>query len=212
MAAVIRPILTRDIRPNSNPFRSGREAQFSWRSRERGISGPKRSIHNPMATLAPKVSPVRSHSSSYEEYVNPRWVSLLNILDMNVRYERCAGSELFTEDGRRILDFLSGYCVHNTGHNHPYIVQALKDELDKSGPAMLQSHVPEIAGELAKRLCQLAGGGLEKVYFGSSGSEGVEAAIKFARAPTPLPALVYAKSSFHALTPAPLSLTTDPSR
>jgi len=56
----------------------------------------------------------------------------------------------FTEDGRRILDFLSGYC----------------------------------AGELGERLCRLAGGGLEEVYFGSSGSEGVEAAIKFARATT----------------------------
>jgi ornithine--oxo-acid transaminase len=162
-----------------------------------------------MATLASKVSPARSHSSSYEEYVNPQWVSLLNILDMNVRYERCAGSELFTEEGRRILDFLSGYCVHNTGHNHPYIVQALKDELDKSGPAMLQSHVPEIAGELAKRLCQLAGGGLEKVYFGSSGSEGVEAAIKFARATTGRAGIVYAKSSFHGLTAGALSLMND---
>jgi ornithine--oxo-acid transaminase len=35
---------------------------------------------------------------------------------MNVRYDRCLGVELFTEDGRRILDFLSGYCVHNVGH------------------------------------------------------------------------------------------------
>src|SRR5258707_8630739 len=161
-----------------------------------------------MATQASKVSPARSLSSSYEEYVNPQWVALLNILDMNVRYERCAGSELFTEDGRRILDFFSGYCVHNTGHNH-HIVQALKDELDKSGPAMLQSHVPEIAGELAKRLSQLAGGGLEKVYFGSSGSEGVEPAIKFARAPTSRAGIVYAKSSFHGLTAGAWSLMND---
>jgi ornithine--oxo-acid transaminase len=162
-----------------------------------------------MATQASKISRARSPSSSYEEYVNPQWVSLLNILDMNVRYERCAGAELFTEDGRRILDFLSGYCVHNTGHNHPYIVQALKHELDKIGPAMLQSHVPAIAGELARRLCQLAGGGLEKVYFGSSGSEGVEAAIKFARATTGRAGIVYAKSSFHGLTAGALSLMND---
>jgi ornithine--oxo-acid transaminase len=162
-----------------------------------------------MATQASKISAARSLSSSYKEYVNPQWVALLNILDMNVRYQRCADSELFTEDGRRILDFLSGYCVHNTGHNHPYIVQALKDELDKSGPAMLQSHVPEIAGELAKRLCQLAGGGLEKVYFGSSGSEGIEAAIKFARASTGRNGIVYAKSSFHGLTAGALSLMND---
>jgi len=104
-------------------------------------------------------------AQSYKEYVNPQWVAVLNLLDMNVEYERCEGCELFTKDGRRILDYLSGYCVHNTGHNHPYVVEALKQELDKLGPAMLQSHVPAIAGELAERLRELAGGGLKKVYF-----------------------------------------------
>jgi ornithine--oxo-acid transaminase len=134
---------------------------------------------------------------------------LLNLLGMNVECERCLGSELLTKDGRRILDFLSGYCVHNTGHNHRYIIQAVKDEMDKCGPAMLQSHVPGIAGELAGRLCELAGGGLEKVYFCSSGSEGVEAAIKFARATTGRAGIVYAKSSFHGLTAGALSLMND---
>jgi ornithine--oxo-acid transaminase len=148
-------------------------------------------------------------SRTYEEYVNPQWVALLNLLGMNVEYERCSGCELFTKDGRRILDFLSGYCVHNTGHNHAYIVKALKAELDKSGPAMLQSHVPALAGILAERLCRLAGGGLKKVYFGSSGSEGVEAAIKFARAATSRPAIVYARNSFHGLTTGALSLMND---
>jgi ornithine--oxo-acid transaminase len=152
---------------------------------------------------------VPSSTSSYHDHVNPQWVALLNLLGMNVEYQRCLGCELFTKDGRRILDFLSGYCVHNTGHNHPYIIQALKDEMDKCGPAMLQSHVPEIAGELARRLCELAGGELEKVYFGSSGSEGVEAAIKFARATTGRAGIVYAKSSFHGLTAGALSLMND---
>ena len=156
------------------------------------------------ATLEPS-----TRTSSYREYVNPQWVSLLNILDMNVEYERCIGAELFTRDGRRILDFLSGYCVHNTGHNHPAIVRALKEELDKSGPAMLQSHIPELAGELAERLCRLSGGGLTKAYFGSSGSEGVEAAIKFCRATTKRPGVLYARSSFHGLTAGALSLMND---
>src|ERR1700719_3996664 len=150
-----------------------------------------------------------SNTSNYNDYVNPQWVSLLNLLGMNVEYERCLGCELFTKDGRRVLDFLSGYCVHNTGHNHPYIIRALKDEMDRCGPAMLQSHVPEIAGELARRLCELAGGNLEKVFFGSSGSEGVEAAIKFARATTGRAGIVYAKSSFHGLTAGALSLMND---
>ena len=159
------------------------------------------------ATIAPPE--VSAATSNYQDYVNPQWVSLLNLLGMNVQYERCLGCELFTKDGRRILDFLSGYCVHNTGHNHLYIIQALKDEMDRCGPAMLQSHVPQIAGELARRLCELAGADLQKVYFGSSGSEGVEAAIKFARATTGRASIVYAKSSFHGLTTGALSLMND---
>ena len=157
-------------------------------------------------TVSLKVS---TATSDYQDYVNPQWVSLLNLLGMNVEYERCLGCELFTKDGRRILDFLSGYCVHNTGHNHPYIIEALKNEMDRCGPAMLQSHVPQIAGELARRLCELAGGDLKKVYFGSSGSEGVEAAIKFARATIGRAGIVYAKSSFHGLTTGALSLMND---
>src|SRR6202521_6426723 len=155
-------------------------------------------------------APAASLGSDYATYVNPRWAALLNLLQMNVKYERCFGTELFTADGRRILDYLSGYCVHNIGHNHPYVIQALKDEMDRCGPAMLQSHVPELAGELARRLCDLAGGELRKVFFGSSGSEGVEAAIKFARATTGRSGIVYAKSSFHGLTAGALSLMTDP--
>src|SRR5580700_11199943 len=157
----------------------------------------------------PTISSTAVSQSLYSDYVNPQWVALLNLLDMNVRYERCLGCELFTKDGRRILDFLSGYCVHNAGHNHPHIIQALKEEMDKCGPAMLQSHVSEIAGELAHRLCELAGGDLKKVYFGSSGSEGVEAAIKFARATTNRVGIVYAKGSFHGLTAGALSLMND---
>lgn len=162
-----------------------------------------------MATKSAPVLPEMVGGQAYQQYVNPQWVALLNLLDMNVEYERCLGCELFTTDGRRILDFLSGYCVHNAGHNHTYIIEALKQELDRCGPAMLQSHVPAIAGELAERLCRSAGGALEKVYFGSSGSEGVEAAIKFARATTGRAAIVYAQNSFHGLTAGALSLMND---
>lgn len=128
---------------------------------------------------------------------------------MDVRYERCAGVELWTGGGECILDFLAGYCVHNAGHNHPRIIEALKDELDRKGPAMLQSHVPELAGTLAARLCQLAGGKLAKVFFCSSGSEGVETAIKFARAHTHRTGLLYAEGAFHGLTCGALSLMGD---
>lgn len=147
-----------------------------------------------------------SVSPSYAEYVNPQWVRLLDVLQMNVSYERCLGAELYTSDGERILDFLSGYCVHNTGHNHPSIVAAVVDELRRNGPNMLQSHVPDLAGELAAKLCARAGGGLSKVFFCSSGSEGVETAIKFARARTGRSGILYAEGAFHGLTCGALSL------
>ena len=148
----------------------------------------------------------------YQERVNPRWARLLDVLEMNVRYTRCEGTELFTEDGRRILDFHSGSCVQNLGHNHPAVLEAVKSELDRHGPAMLQSHVSDLAGELADKLCWRAGGRVKKVFFCSSGSEGVEAAIKFSRAHTRRNGLLYADGAFHGWTCGALSLMGDPCR
>lgn len=148
-------------------------------------------------------------SQRYAQNVNPEWVRLLDLLQMNVRYERCLGTELFVEDGRRVLDFLSGYCVHNIGHNHPDVVRALQAELERCGPAMIQTHVADLAGELAEKLCMRGGGRLAKVFFASSGSEGVEAAIKFARAHTRRAGVLSAEHAFHGLTCGALSLMSD---
>jgi len=148
-------------------------------------------------------------SERYAQHVNREWVRLLDLLQMNVRYERCVGAELYTADGRCIVDFLSGYCVHNLGHNHPDVVRALKDELERCGPAMVQTHVADLAGELADKLCRRAGGRLSKAFFASSGSEGVEAAIKFARAHTRRNGILAAEHAFHGLTCGALSLMSD---
>lgn len=148
-------------------------------------------------------------SERYAQRVNPEWVRLLDLLQMNVRYERCMGLELLTDEGRCILDFLSGYCVHNVGHNHPDVVRALQNELERCGPAMIQTHVADLAGELAEKLCERAGGRLAKVFFASSGSEGVEAAIKFARAHTRRAGILSAEHAFHGLTCGALSLMSD---
>ena len=74
---------------------------------------------------------------------------------------------------------------------------------------MLQSHILGRAGELAYRLCRVGGGRLQKVFFCSSGSEGIEAAIKFARAHTRREGLLYAEGAFHGLTCGALSLMGD---
>jgi ornithine--oxo-acid transaminase len=143
---------------------------------------------------------------AYANYVNPIWVKLLTALGMNVSYTHCTGSELYTADGRTILDFLSGYCVHNIGHNHPFVVSQLISELQSQSPAMVQSNVVKEAGTLARTLCENAGGKVSKVFFCSSGSEGVETVIKFARAHTGRTDLVYAAGAFHGLTCGALSL------
>src|ERR1700675_2156582 len=156
-----------------------------------------------------QIEPAAHASERYAQRVNPEWVRLLDLLQMNVRYERCIGVELFTDEGKCILDFLSGYFVHNVGHNHPDVVRALQNELERCGPAMIQTHVADLAGELAEKLCQRAGGRLAKAFFASSGSEGVEAAIKFARAHTRRASILSAEHAFHGLTCGALSLMSD---
>ena len=158
----------------------------------------------------PETTTIPALDTVYADRVNPQWVRLLNVLQMNERYERCLGAELFTAGGRRILDFNSGYCVHNAGHNHPEIIAAVKDEMDKCGPGMLQSHVPELAAMLADRLIERAGGRLKRVFFSNSGSEAVDAAIKFARAATGRDGLLYCERGFHGLTCSTLSLMSEP--
>ncbi len=74
---------------------------------------------------------------------------------------------------------------------------------------MVQSHAPDLAGQLASQLCSRAGGRLSKAFFCSSGSEGVEAAMKFARAHTARVGFLYAKGAFHGLTMGALSLMGD---
>src|ERR1700687_719273 len=54
----------------------------------------------------PLAEPI-STDCQYSQHVNPQWVKLLNVLELSVSYERCIGAELFTRDGRRVLDFLS---------------------------------------------------------------------------------------------------------
>lgn len=76
-------------------------------------------------------------------------------------------------------------------------------------PRCSRPGVPELAGVLGEQLCERAGGKLTKAFFASSGSEGVEAAIKFSRAHTGRVAMLSAKGSFHGLTCGALSLMSD---
>src|ERR1039458_4578884 len=110
-----------------------------------GALAPKRQpdcmrprMQTPQTTvMSPTAAAIPSLDALYADYVNPEWVNLLNILQINAQYKRCRRAALSAADGRRILDFLSGYCVHNSGPNQPTTIAALIEELERSGPAML---------------------------------------------------------------------------
>ncbi len=192
------PVLTKPTGPvadlDSNiTVEPGRRTEYQPGSQQSGFE--------PARELTPAEG-----AKAYKDCVNPMWVNLLDLLKLNNVYTECRGEVLKTADGRQILDFLSGYCVYNAGHNHPAIVSALHRELDSAGPSMLQSHISSTAGQLADRLLKLAGGRVQKVYFATSGSDGVETAIKFSRAYTGRKGLIAARGAFHGLTCGALAL------
>jgi beta-alanine--pyruvate transaminase len=87
-----------------------------------------------------------------------------------------------TDDGRRIIDALSGLWCCNAGHRHPKIVEAVKDQLDTLDYAVaFQVHHPK-AFELAERLCEVAPGPFRHAFFTNSGSEACDTALKIALA------------------------------
>lgn len=153
--------------------------------------------------------PSTSVEDLYAEFVNPQWVRLIKSLSLDRRFIEARGAELRTEDGEVFLDLLGGYGVYNVGHNHPYVAQALIDEIRSLRPSMLQSHIPALAGELAARLVKLAGGRIGKVCFTNTGSEGVETAMKFARTFTRRDRILAAEGGFHGLTFGALSLMSN---
>ena len=58
-----------------------------------------------------------------------------------------------------------GIAFTTSGHNHPAVIAALREELDRNGPAMVQTHVAESAGELAEKLCRRAGGRVDQGFL-----------------------------------------------
>jgi ornithine--oxo-acid transaminase len=143
-------------------------------------------------------------------HVNPTFVRVLQLIGLDKNYTRAEGCYLYDADGHRYLDCLSGYCVFNVGHNHPTVRQALADALAQNWPNMLQMDVSPLAGALAKELTRCAPAGLDTVYFGNSGAEAIEAAMKFARCATGRTRLLAAHNAYHGLTYGALSLSGCP--
>jgi acetylornithine/succinyldiaminopimelate/putrescine aminotransferase len=109
-------------------------------------------------------------------------------------------------DNRAYLDFLSGYSVFNFGRNHPVVKQVIRDVLDLDLPNMVQLDCSILSGLLAEALVKRTPGYLDAVFFCNSGTEGMEGALKFARAATGRKRAVSLTSAFHGLSLGSLSL------
>ena len=122
--------------------------------------------------------------------------------------ERGEGAQVWDVDGRRYLDFVGGIGVLNVGHNHPRVLRAVREQLDRISHAAFQvaAYPPYI--ELAARLNALVGGGeAYKSIFLTSGAEAVENAVKIARGYTNRPAVIAFRGGFHGRTLLGVSLT-----
>ncbi|MGH8013462.1 MAG: acetylornithine transaminase [Candidatus Binataceae bacterium] len=93
-------------------------------------------------------------------------------------FERGEGAYLYDADGNRYLDFFCGLAVTSLGHTHPRLVRAITEQAKKITHASNVFHTEPMA-RLAARLCHEFGDG--RVFFGNSGAEANEAAIKLAR-------------------------------
>ena len=136
-------------------------------------------------------------------YVSPSYTRVYPLVA-----ERGEGLWIQDVDGNRFLDFTAGIAVNATGHCHPKVVQAIKDQADRllhmSGTDFY--YTAQIA--LAEKLASLAPGeGTKRVYFGNSGAEAVEAAFKLARWHTKRELNIAFFGAFHGRTMGALSLT-----
>jgi len=91
------------------------------------------------------------------------------------------GPYVIDAGGRRYLDASGGAAVSCLGHDHPGVIQAIKDQLDRVPYAHTAFFTTDAAEQLADTLIEQAPAGLERAYFVSGGSEAVEACLKLAR-------------------------------
>src|SRR5712692_4421948 len=151
-------------------------------------------------TLGEDADELKAHR---ERYV-PRGVTTAHPLVA----DRAQGSEMWDPSGRRYIDFVGGIGVMNVGHNHPRVMAAVREQLDRVTHTAFQVVMYESYLKLAQRLSDLApGAGPKKAIFFSTGAEAVENAVKIARAHTGRPAVISFRGSFHGRTLLALSLT-----
>ncbi|HRB21630.1 MAG TPA: aspartate aminotransferase family protein, partial [Nitrosomonas sp.] len=142
----------------------------------------------------------------HERYLNAQMVRVLKTIGYDRNYQRAVGQYLYDEHDNEYLDLLSGFGVYAFGRNHPTIINALKEVLSLEMPDLVQLDVSVLSGLLAKEILTTTPDNLSRVFFCNSGTEAVEAAIKFARYQTKRNRIICCDHAYHGLTMGALSL------
>ena len=121
------------------------------------------------------------------------------------------GSYVWDYDGNRFLDFSSQLVNVNIGHQHPKVVKAIQDQAGRLATIAPQ-HANDMRGEAAKRIVDLAGPNMSKVFFTNGGADAIENAIRMARLHTNKHKVLSAYRSYHGNTGAAIAATGDPRR
>jgi 4-aminobutyrate aminotransferase len=122
--------------------------------------------------------------------------------------DKAQGSEIWDVDGKHYIDFMAGVAVLNVGHRHPYVVEKVQEQIDKFWHICLADFYYPQAVALAEKLQEIAPMEDTLVYFGNSGTEAVEAAIKLAMYNTGRSKFIGFLGSFHGRTLGSLSFTS----
>jgi 4-aminobutyrate aminotransferase len=148
----------------------------------------------------PKASAVVKRT---QKYVSP---SISRFYPLAV--ESAHGSLVKDVDGNQFIDFAAGIAVLSTGSTHPKVVQAIKEQADKFIHFSYTDFYYDNLAELSEKLLPLIpGDGKKMVYYGNSGAEAIEAAMKLTRNYTKRPLFLAHSGSFHGRTMGALSLT-----
>lgn len=121
--------------------------------------------------------------------------------------EKAEGVFMYGPSGVKYLDLISGVSVSNTGHRHPDVVKAVKDQVDSYLHLMVYGEMiqnPQV--KYAERLAELLPPSLGNCYFVNSGSEAVEGALKLAKKFTGRSRIIYFRNSYHGSTHGALSI------
>jgi len=135
----------------------------------------------------------------FKNYVSPSKVAVYKRMGIELVPGRREGSYIWDKEGERYIDCRSAGGVFNLGHRPPRVIAALREAMDflDIGDHILMS---EYRAALAKRLAELMPGDIRYTFFGASGGEAVDLAIKLARGYTQRPKVISAERAYHGHT------------